>query len=324
MRRRDFLAMLGGVATWSSTSRGQRVKPVVGFLGVQSPESYGAQIAGFRRGLKESGYTEGENVAIDFRWAENDLDRLSTLAGDLVNRQVAVIVATGTRAVSAAKAATTTIPIVFQVGFDPVSVGLVTNLSRPSGNLTGISNLAVEIAPKQLEVLHELIPPATSMAFLVNPTDPALAEILSRDAQGAAAKLGLHLHILNASVDRDFNDAFARYAQLHAGALMVSADTFFLGRSEELGRLTVQHRIPAVFNRAFAAAGGLVSYSPSPAEAHRLVGVYTGRILSGAKPADLPVQQVTQLELVINLRTAKTLGLDVPPLLLARADEVIE
>ena len=324
MRRRDLIAMLG-LAAWPLTARAQQAKPVVGFLGNQSGESYAAQTAGFRQGLKDAGYTEDQNVAIEYRWAENDFDRLPELAADLVKRQVGVIVATGTLAASAAKSVTTTIPIVFQIGTDPVAVGLVTTLSRPAGNITGIANLAVEIAPKQLEVLHELIPGATDMALLVNPTVRDQAEILSRDAQAAAMKLGLQLHVLEASTDRDFDAAFATYAQLHASALMVAPDTFFLSRSQELGRMTARHAIPASFQpHAFAAAGGLVSYGPSPTEAHRLAGIYAGRILSGAKPADLPVQQVTKLDLIINLQTAKALGLEIPATLLARADEVIE
>jgi putative tryptophan/tyrosine transport system substrate-binding protein len=326
MRRRDFVAVLGGAAVaWPLTARAQQAIPVIGFLGIQSRQSSAPQIAGFRQGLKEVGYIEGQNIAIEYRWAQNDFDRLPTLAAELVGRQVAVIAATGTRSALAAKAAITTIPIVFQVGFDPVAVGLVTSLSRPTGNLTGIANLAVEVEPKQLELLHELVPTATSMALLVNPTVPAQAETLSRDAQVAAGRLGLQLHILEASADRDFDAAFAALAQLRVGALVIGADTFFIARSEELGRLTARHAIPASFEpRGFAVAGGLISYGPNPREAHRLTGIYAGRLLKGEKPADLPVQQVTKLELVINLKTAKMLGLEMPPTLLARADEVIE
>lgn len=326
MRRRDVIAMFGGAAVaWPLTAHAQQRKPVIGFLGIQSPQSYLPQLVGFRTGLKEAGFVEGENVAIEYRWAENDLDRLPTLAAELVDRRVAVLVATGTRAALAAKAATTAIPIIFQVGFDPVAVGLVANLSRPSGNLTGIANLAAEVAPKQLEVLHELVPKATSMALLVNPSAPALAETLSRDAQAVAAKLGLQLGRVEASAERDFDAAFAQYERLGAGALMVSADTFFVSRSQVLGLLTAAHAIPASFQpREFAIGGGLVSYGSSDVESHRLTGGYAGRILAGAKPADLPVLQSTKLELVINLKTAKTLGIDVPPSILARADEVIE
>jgi putative ABC transport system substrate-binding protein len=329
MKRRAFIALLGGGATAAALPLAARAQqpavPVVGFLGSQSPQFYTSQLAGFRQGLKEAGYTEGQNVTIEYRWAQNDLDRLPALAAELVARHVAVIATTGTPSALAAKAATTTIPIVFQLGFDPITVGLVSNLSRPTGNLTGVTNLGVEAAPKQLELLHELVPTATSMALLINPTNETLAESLARDAQGAAGKLGLQLHILHASTERDFAAAFAAVTQLKAGALMIGADTFFIARSEELGRLSARHAIPASFHlREFAVAGGLISYGPSVKDPHRLAGVYTGRILAGARPADLPVQQVTKLELVINLKTAKALGIDIPPPLLARADEVIE
>jgi putative ABC transport system substrate-binding protein len=238
---------------------------------------------------------------------------------------VAVIATTGTPSAFAAKAATTTIPIVFEVGFDPVAVGLVENLKHPGGNLTGITNLGVEVGPKQLELLHELVPKAASVALLINPTNEALTEKLVRDAQGAADKLGLRLHILHASAERDFDAAFAALARLGVGALMVGADGFFIARSDELGQMAMRHGIPASFHfREFAAAGGLLSYGPSLRDPHRLAGVYAGKILAGTKPGDLPVQQATKVELVINLTAAKALGLDVSPAILARADEVIE
>jgi putative ABC transport system substrate-binding protein len=307
------------------TQAQQRPRPVIGFLGTQSQEFYTAQLAGFRQGLKEAGYTEGESVAIDYRWAQSELQRLPALAAELVADQVAAIATTGTPSAFAAKAATTTIPIVFQVGFDPVAVGLVSNLSRPTGNLTGVTNLAVEVAPKQLELLHELVPMATSVALLINPVNETLSEKLARDTQIAAGKMGLQLQIVYASAERDFDAAFSAMAQLQSRALMISADTFFIARSRELGELTARHQIPASFEpRGFAVGGGLVSYGPSVTEAHRLAGHYMGRILAGAKPADLPVQQITKLELVINLRTAKAIGLEIPPSVLARADEVIE
>jgi putative tryptophan/tyrosine transport system substrate-binding protein len=328
MRRREFVIIVGGAATaWPLAARAQqRTMPVIGFLGTQSPQFYTSQLAGFRQGLKEAGYTEGQNVGIEYRWAQNDLDRLPALAAELVARQVAVIATTGTPSALAAKAATTTIPIVFQLGFDPVKLGLVSNLNRPTDNITGVINLGVEVAPKQLEPLHELVPTATDIAFLINPTNEVLAETLARDAQAAAGKLGLKLHILRASAERDFDAAFAAVARLRAGALMISPDTFFIARSEELGRLTARYAIPASSfeSRAFAVAGGLVSYGPSLTDPHRQAGAYVGRILAGAKPADLPVQQVTKLELVINLKAAKALGIEIPASLLARADEVIE
>jgi putative ABC transport system substrate-binding protein len=327
MRRRELLILLGTAAYLRPRvlAAQQATMPVIGFLGSQSPDYYTVQVSGFRQGLKEAGYTEGDNVAIEYRWAHNDLDRLPALAADLVDRDVNVIATTGTPSAFAAKAATSSIPIVFEVGFDPVTVGLVENLNRPGGNLTGVTSLGVEVGPKQLELLHELVPAATRVALLVNPTNEALAEMLARDARAAARKLGLELSIVHAGADRDFDAAFAALAPLHAGALMISADTFFVGRSEELGRMATRHAMPASFHfREFAAAGGLLSYGPSLMEPHRLAGVYAGRILAGAKPADLPVQQATKLELVINLRAAKALGLEIPPTILARADEVIE
>jgi ABC-type uncharacterized transport system substrate-binding protein len=328
MRRREFVMMIvaGAATAWPLAARAQpSTMQVVGFLGSQSPQFYAPQITGFRQGLAEAGYTEGQSVRIEYRWAENDLDRLPALAAELVADRVAVIATTGTPSAFAAKAATATIPIVFEVGFDPVTVGLVENLNRPSGNLTGVTNLGVEVGPKQLEMLHELVPTATSIALLINPTNEALAETLARDARMAANKLGLQLHILHASAERDFDAGFAAVARLGAGALMIGADTFFIARAEELGRAAARHAIPASFHfREFAAAGGLISYGPSLKEPHRLAGLYAGRILAGAKPADLPVQQATKLELVINLKTAKALGLDIPASILARADEVIE
>ncbi|HEV2547964.1 MAG TPA: ABC transporter substrate-binding protein [Stellaceae bacterium] len=327
MKRRAVLALLAGAAVASPfAGRAQkREVPVIGFLGGQSIEYYTIQLSGFRQGLKEAGFSEGDNVTIDYRWAQNDPNRLPALAADLVGRHVSLIATTGTTSAFAAKAATSTIPIVFEVGFDPVTVGLVENLNRPGGNLTGITNLSVEAGPKQLELLHELVPTASRIALLINPANETLAETLARDARAAARKLGLELHIVHASADRDFDAALAAVAQWHDGALMIGADSFFIARSDELGRLTAGHAIPASFYfREFAAAGGLISYGPSLREAHRLAGVYAGRILAGAKPADLPVQQATKLELVINLGAAKALHLEIPSSILARADEVIE
>ena len=280
-------------------------------------------MAPFHRGLKEAGYVEGQNLTVEYRWADDQYDRLPALAADLVGRRVAVIVANGP-AVRPAKAATATIPIVFVVGFDPLAFGLVASLNRPGGNLTGVSVLDVEIGAKRLELLHELVPTATIMALLVNPTTPA-AETVTRDAQAAARALGLQLHVLHASSDRDFDTVFASIARLRAGALLIGADPFFTSRSEQLAELTVRNEVPAIYEfREFAAAGGLVSYGTSIGEAYRLAGVYTGRILKGEKPSDLPVQQATKVELILNFKTAKALGLTVSNPLLGRADEVIE
>lgn len=299
--------------------------PVIGFLGSASPQSYTHVVTAFRQGLKQAGYIEGQNIAIEFRWAQNEMGRLPALAADLVSRGVAVIAASSTPASFAAKAATTTIPIVFEVGFDPVDVGLVASLNQPGSNVTGVTNLGVEVAQKQLELLHELIPAATSIAFLVNLANRTMAERLSQDAQRAARKLGLQLHVLNASTEGDFDAVFERLVQLRPVALAIGTETLFVNRSRELGALTARHAIPASFAlREFAQAGGLVSYGGSITDAHRLAGFYVGRVLKGDKPADLPVLRATKMELVINLKTARTLGLTVPPTLQAIADEVIE
>jgi putative tryptophan/tyrosine transport system substrate-binding protein len=298
---------------------------VIGFLSVSWPSDRARFLTAFRKGFLETGYVESQTVAIEYRWAQDQYDRLPDLAADLARRQVAVIVAHDTLSAIAAKAATTTIPIVFEVGFDPVTVGLVTSLNRPGGNLTGVTNMGVEVGAKQLELLHELVPTAGTIGLLVNPTNRTLAEALSRDTQLAAGKLGLKLQVLNASTDRDFDTAFATLAQQRTGALVIGADAFFISRSRQLGALAVRYAIPASFYfREFVVAGGLMSYGGSFTEAHRQVGVYVGRILKGANPAVLPVVQPTKFELLINLKTAKALGLTVPPALLATADEMIE
>jgi putative tryptophan/tyrosine transport system substrate-binding protein len=304
----------------------QPAMPVIGFLGTASPDLYAKALSAFRQGLSETGYVEGRNVTIEFRWADSQNDRLPALAADLVRRQVKVIAAPGsTPAALAAKAATATIPIVFQVGTDPVAAGLVASLARPGGNVTGVTTLNTELGPKRLQLLRELIPTAKIIALLVNPTSPFITENISKDLQSAARTLGLQLHILNASTERDFDTVFATFAQLRADALVIAPDAMFISRSEQLGALTLQHAVPAITQfREFAAAGGLMTYGGSFTESARQVGVYTGRILKGEKPADLPVQQSAKAELIINVKSAKALGLAVPRELLARADELIE
>jgi putative ABC transport system substrate-binding protein len=328
IRRRKFLAtLLGGAAVaWPMAARAQQsAMPVVGFLNTRVPGADPHLLAAFRRGLKETGYVEGQNVTIEYRWAYNQYDRLPALAADLVRRQVTVIAAIGSPSAPAAKATTTTIPIVFIIGFDPVEVGLVTSLNRPGGNLTGVTVLGVELGSKRLELLHELAPTANIVAALVNPNTPA-AETQSTDLQTAARSLGLKLHVLHASSERDFDTVFASLLQLGAGGLVVGNDPFFSTRSEQLAALALRHAVPAIFQyRGFVEAGGLMSYGGNLTENYRLTGdAYTGRILKGEKPADLPVQQSTKVELIINMRTARALGLTMPPSLLARADEVIE
>jgi ABC-type uncharacterized transport system substrate-binding protein len=325
--RRKFLAALGGAAAWPLAARAQQPgkPPTIGFVGSDSPDTYTDRLRAFRLGLKSTGFIEGQNAAIEYRWAEGRNDKLPALTADLVHRQVAVIVAPTTPSVLAAKAATETIPIVFFVAGDPVDLGLVASLGRPSGNLTGATTLTLEVGPKWLQLLHEMVPNTTSLALLINPTSPNLAEAQSRDLQTAARSRGLQLHVLHASSDPDFETAFESVARLRAGGLVISSDSFFFSRSNQLATLAARHAVPTIFGfREFVAAGGLMSYGGSLAESFRWVGVYTGRILKGEKPADLPVQQSTKIELFINLKTAQALGLEVPPTLLTRADEVIE
>jgi len=325
MRRRALITLLGGAAVaWPIAARAQQAMPVVGFLSAGSSEAYAPYVAAFRDGLKQSGYTEDENVAIEYRWAEGHYDRLPEMATDFVRRQVSVIVA-NTPANLAAKTVTNTIPIVFTTGGDPVQLGLVQSLSRPGGNVTGVSQLNVGLVPKRLELAHELMPAATAMAVLLNPSDAPRAETVLRDLQAAASQLGLQLLILRASTDAETEAAFAGFAALKAGVLMIGPDAFFIAKSRLLADLSLRFAVPSIHQiNEFAYAGGLMSYGGNIRESYRWVGIYTGRILKGDKPADLPVQRVTKVELIVNLKTAKALGITVPLSLLGRADEVIE
>jgi putative tryptophan/tyrosine transport system substrate-binding protein len=328
MKRREFITLLGGAAAnWPLAIRAQQgAMPVIGFLNAASAQSYAPFSAAFLKGLGEAGYVDGRNVAIEYRWAEGQNDRLPALAADLVQRQVTVIAATSTPAALAAKAATTTVPIVFETAADPVQLGLVSSLNRPGGNVTGVTQTNLEIAPKRLELLHEMLPAARVMAFLVDPSDPAVAETTASQMLAAARTLGLELHVLNASTEGDLDAVFAKVGELRASGLVVSAGTaFFVSRSRQLAALAVQHAVPSVgANRTFVTAGGLISYGADIVEAYRLTGGYVARILKGEKAADLPVQQATKIELSINLKAAKALGITVPLPLLGRADEVIE
>jgi putative ABC transport system substrate-binding protein len=321
MKRRTFIALIGGAAAWPLAARAQPAMPVMGFLHGGSPVPN--SLAAFRQGLSETGFVEGRNVAIEYRWAENHYDRLPALAAELVRRQVAAIVA-NTPAALAAKDATSTIPIVFSTGSDPVQLGLVASFNRPGGNVTGISQFAAALEAKRLQQLHELVPHATEIAVLVNANYPN-AEKQSRDVHDVARSLSLRVHILNAGTDREIETAFARLVEHRAGGLVVAADPFFFSRREQLVALASRHAVPAIYEwRDFPALGGLMSYGTDLADAWRRAGTYAGRILNGEKPSELPVQQSTKVELTINLKTAKALGLTVPPTLLARADEVIE
>jgi putative ABC transport system substrate-binding protein len=326
MKRREFITLLGStIAAWPVAARAQQSMPVIGFINAASPQKYARPLSAFLKGLGETGYVDGRNVLIKYRWAEGRNDQLPAMVTDLIRRQVTVIAATGTPASLAAKAATATIPIVFQVGTDPVAVGLVASLARPGGNVTGVTNLNTELMPKRLGLLRELMPTANIIALLVNPTSPNVAETVSRDLRSAARPFGLQIHILHATTERDFDTVFATLVHLRASALVIAPDTFFISRSEQLAALTVRHAVPAITQfREFTDAGGLMSYGGSFTESARQVGVYTGRILKGAKPADMPVQQITKVELIINLKTAMALGITVPLPLLGRADEVIE
>jgi ABC-type uncharacterized transport system substrate-binding protein len=327
VNRRSFITLLGGaVATWPLVARAQRpVMPVIGFVNATSAQGFARPLSAFLKGLGETGYVEGRNVAIEYRWAEDRIDRLPAMVADLVRRQVSVIAATSTPAALAAKAATTTIPIVFEIGSDPIQLGLVASLSRPGGNITGATQLVQEVTPKMLELLHELLPTTHVMALLVNPADSALAQTYISKVLAAAHTLGLELHVLNASSERDFDGVFAKLIELRAGGLVIGAQALFTSHSEQLAALAAHHGVPTIYKgREFAAAGGLMSYGSDITDSYRLAGIYTGRVLKGEKPADLPVQQATKIELYINLKTAKALGITVPLPLSGRADEVIE
>ena len=325
MKRREFITVLGSAAAWPLAAHAQQpAMPVVGFVNAASPQPYARMLSAFIKGLGETSYIEDQNVKIEYRWAQGEVNRLPAFAADLVHRRVSVIAATGTPAALAAKAATTTIPIVFETGSDPVQLGLVASLNRPGGNVTGVAQLAVEIAPKRLELLHELVPSARIIALLVDPTDPVSVKT-TQGVQAAARSLGLELHVLNVSTERDLDAVFANLVQLRAGGLVISGGQFFNSRSKQLAAGALQHAVPTIFPyRDIAAAGGLMSYGTSITDAYRLAGIYTGRVLKGERPADLPVLQATKVELVINLKTAKALGITLPLSLLGRADEVIE
>ena len=328
MTRREFIKLIAAsTAVWPLAARAQKpALPVIGFLSPEWPDLFVDRLRGFHAGLGEVGYVEGQNVRIEYRWARGQIDRLSALAAELVRSQVNVIVALGsTPAALAAKAATSTIPTVFYVGTDPVKIGLVASFSRPGGNITGVTTLNVQIAAKRLELVHELLPKATVIAALVNPANPIVAETSERDLLAATRTLGLELRVLRASTEREINDAFATLAHLQANALLIDSDALFISHSKQIAALTTRYATPAIHAaRDFVVAGGLMSYGNSPAELYRQAGLYAGRLLKGEKPGDLPVQQATKVSLAINLRTAKTLGLNVPNTLIGRADEVIE
>jgi ABC-type uncharacterized transport system substrate-binding protein len=328
MRRREFISLLGGAAVaWPMAARAQQpTMPVIGFLGAVSPAGFSDRLQAFHQGLKDTGYAEGANVAIEYRWADNQLNRLPAMAADLVRRQVAAIVTSGgTAPAIAAKAATTTVPIVFAIPEDPVKLGLVASLARPGGNLTGVNFFFGELVPKRLELLRELVPAVTRVAVFVNPGNPARAELHAREAETAGRAMGLHIQIFNAGSSGDIDAIFAAFARERPDALFVSPDPYFTVRRVQLATLAARHAIPTSFAaREPVDAGGLISYGPNINDAYRQTGVYTGRVLKGAKPSDLPIAQLSKFDLVINARTAQMLGLTVPPSLLATADEVIE
>jgi len=325
MKRREFIMLLGGATAWPLAARAQQgAMPAIGFIRANTPEASAAVLAAFRQGLSETGYVEKQNITIEYRWAaQGHYDQLPALAADLVRRKVSVIAATTAQAAVAAKAATASIPIVFETGLDPIQLGLVTSLNQPGGNITGVTQLSSELLSKRLGLLHDVLPAAATIGFLVNPTYPG-AESQARDLQEAARTLGLQMHGLNAGTEAEINTAFAEFAKLRVGALFVGAGPY-AGRAEQFATLATRHALPTFYQyREYVAAGGLISYGASLTDSYRQAGVYTGRIVKGEKPADLPILQPTKFELVINLKTAKALGLTIPPSVLAIADEVIE
>jgi putative tryptophan/tyrosine transport system substrate-binding protein len=327
MKRREFVGLLGAIATWPMAARAQQsAMPVIGILATASAEANATRLHAFREGLKGAGYTDGQNVTINYRWAEEDSGQLPEAAADLVRQQVAVIVtAGGTASALAAKTATATTPIVFGIAGDPVGLGLVATLNRPGGNVTGVTSLNLEVVPKRLQLMHELVPSATAMALLIDPAVPGLAEPEARLSQAAAQAAGLQLHVLQASNENDLATVFETLTKLRIGALVIAPSNFFTAHSEQLAQLTVRNALPAIYEfRRFVVAGGLMSYGSDETEYYYLVGGYAGKILKGDKPTDLPVQQSTKVQLMINLKTAKALGITVPVPLLGRADEVIE
>jgi putative ABC transport system substrate-binding protein len=327
MKRREFITLLGGAAAaWPLAARAQQpAMPVIGFLNPSSARGLAQPLSAFLKGLSETGYVDGQNVVIEYRWGEGQNDRLPAMVADLVHRQVAVIAAMSTPATLAARSATTTIPIVFEMGADPVQLGLVASLSHPGGNVTGVTQSNDEVEPKRLQLLHEMVPTASVMALLVNPNNPVLAEANTKELQAAARSLGLELHVLNASTESDFEVVFEKLNELRAGGLVIGGDQLFTNRIEHLAALALRHAVPAIYQwREFAVAGGLLSYGANITDTYRLAGNYAGRILKGDKPADLPVQQATKVGLVVNLKTAKAFGITVPLPLVGRADEVIE
>jgi putative ABC transport system substrate-binding protein len=327
MRRRDVIASLAGAAAWPLAARGQPSPPMptIGFLNSSSPGPWQPFVSAFHKGLNETGYVEGRNIAVEYRWAEGHYDQLPKLAADLVRRNVAVIVSTGGHGPTfAATAATSTIPIVFTIGADPVKLGLVGSLNRPGGNVTGVGLFITQMASKRLGLLLEMVPKVETVAILLNPSNHGSADQLA-DAEQAARALNRRLHVLNAQNDAEIDAAFATMVEIRAGALLMGADPYLNGRREKVVALAARHSIPTIYEqREHAVAGGLMSYGTSLSDGYRQAGIYTGRILNGEKPADLPVMQAAKFEFVINLKTAKALGLDVPPTLSARADEVIE
>jgi putative ABC transport system substrate-binding protein len=324
LRRRDFVTLIGGTALMPFAARAQQALPVIGLINGTSAQKYEPFVAAFREGLKESGFVDGENVTIEYRWAEGDYNKLPALAADLVKRQVAVIVA-NTPANVAAKKATDTIPVVFTTASDPVQIGLVTNLNHPGGNVTGVTQLNASLGPKRLELAHELLPAATDLALMVNPNDPARAEKFIGEVREAATRLGVQLHVLRAGAEAEMEAALEGFAQTKAGALVVGADAFYNANSKLLAELSLRHNVPTIYEYTeFTDAGGLMSYGGNIKESYRWAGIYAGRILKGAKPADLPVQQSTTVELIVNLKAAKALGIAVPLSLLGRADKIIE